>query len=76
MIYLPDSGPWSVTLAFDLVNDNLSFDQILTWLEEQIGPPSETIEGIEEKLQSGDLGGYFVDDVADLRNDQMIAGAA
>jgi hypothetical protein len=66
-IYLPDSGPWKVTLAFDCVGDDLTFEQIQGWLSQQIGPPADTIESMDAMLNNGDLGGYVIDHFEGLK---------
>jgi hypothetical protein len=66
-IYLPESGPFRVTTALDLVLEGATFQQIEDWLQQNIGEPAPNAEKVNDLMQTGDLGSYFIDDFADLK---------
>jgi hypothetical protein len=66
-IYLPHGGSFRVTTALDLVLEGATFRQIEDWLLQNVGEPAPTPEKVNDSMQTGDLGGYFIDDFAHLK---------
>lgn len=67
-IYLPDSGPWKVQQALDLISESYSLAQIQEWLRQNIGIPCQTIQDVDAVLRKDNaLGGYYIDSFQDIR---------
>jgi hypothetical protein len=68
VIYLPDSTYDLSAVGYVVVRDGVPFDEIVSRLRTEFGPPAPTIGAImhDRGGSDWDVDGYFIDDFRDL----------